>query len=142
LFVNRDRYETVNGWIGQHIRIYNVSNINTGVRSGFRISPQDTQISIAESILPFVVSLLIGKAKPANLEDYLKPFLEELIALQIEGLQFKEIFFIQLRYLPSCVRPLLEHFLKLLLVILDILGVSDAIRKSFTTKYILAYTFF
>jgi hypothetical protein len=92
LFVNRDRYETVNGWIGQHIRIYNVSNINTGVRSGFRISPQDTQISIAESILPFVVSLLIGKAKPANLEDYLKPFLEELIALQIEGLQFKEIF--------------------------------------------------
>ncbi len=74
-FVNRDRYETVNGWIGQHIRIYNVSNINTGVRSGFRISPQDTQISIAESILPFAVSLLIGKGKPANLEDYLKPFL-------------------------------------------------------------------
>jgi hypothetical protein len=75
------------------IRIYNVSNINTGERIGFRISPQDIQISIVESILPFVVSLLIGKGKPANLEDYLKPFLEELIALQIEGLQFKEIFF-------------------------------------------------
>ncbi len=74
------------------IRIYNVSNMHTGERIGFRISPQDTQISIAESILPFVVSLLIGKGKPANLEDYLKPFLEELIALQIEGLQFKEIF--------------------------------------------------
>jgi hypothetical protein len=41
--------------------------------------------------LPFVVSLFIGKGKPTNLEDYLKPFLEELIALQTEGLQFEDI---------------------------------------------------
>lgn len=40
---------------------------------------------------PFVVSLFIGKGKPPNLQDYLKPFLEELIDLQSEGLQFEEI---------------------------------------------------
>jgi hypothetical protein len=40
--------------------------------------------------LPFVVSLFIGKGKPTNLEDYLKPILEELIALQTEGLQFED----------------------------------------------------
>ncbi len=40
---------------------------------------------------PFVVSLFIAKGKPPNLEDYLKSFLEDLIALQIEWLQFEEI---------------------------------------------------
>lgn len=55
LLVNRDRNETVNVWIGQHIRIENVIKIDTGVRSGFRISPQDNRISIAERIAKFVV---------------------------------------------------------------------------------------
>ncbi|KZR97269.1 Uncharacterized protein APZ42_007949, partial [Daphnia magna] len=37
--------------------------------------------------LPFVISVFVGKGKPPNLEEYLRPFLEELMALQSEGLE-------------------------------------------------------
>ncbi|XP_045023694.1 uncharacterized protein LOC123468102 [Daphnia magna] len=37
--------------------------------------------------LPFVISVFVGKGKPPNLEEYLRPFLEELMALQSEDLE-------------------------------------------------------
>ncbi|KZS07316.1 Uncharacterized protein APZ42_029003 [Daphnia magna] len=39
--------------------------------------------------LPFVISVFVGKGKPTNLEEYLRPFLEELVALQSKVLKFK-----------------------------------------------------
>jgi hypothetical protein len=38
---------------------------------------------------PFVVSIFAGKGKPPNLEEYLRPFLEEIIQLQHEDLEFE-----------------------------------------------------
>jgi hypothetical protein len=43
--------------------------------------------------LPFIVSIFAGKGKPPNLEDFLRPFLTELIQLQNEGLEFEDKFY-------------------------------------------------
>lgn len=42
---------------------------------------------------PFVVSIFAGKGKPPNLEEYLRPFLTELIQLQSESLKFENKFY-------------------------------------------------
>jgi hypothetical protein len=38
---------------------------------------------------PFVVSIFAGQGKPPNLEEYLRPFLDEILQLQHEDLEFE-----------------------------------------------------
>lgn len=38
---------------------------------------------------PFVISIFAGKGKPPSLEEYLRPFLTEMIQLQSEGVEFE-----------------------------------------------------
>ncbi len=78
--------------IKSHIKIQiNIDGTQSFKSNYLDLLPILVRVTNSLNARPFVVSLFIGKGKPPNLEDYLKPFLEELIALQSEGLQLEDI---------------------------------------------------